>query len=73
MPTNPRYQIISIETDSGTPMQSAARVPILVTFICQKYVGPDKYFEEINDSHAREGEELLRLEEVQLMAKFDIS
>lgn len=45
MPTNPRYQITSIKLDSGTPMQSAAKCPILVSFLCRKYEGPDKYFE----------------------------
>lgn len=25
-------------------MQSAAKCPILVTFYCKKYEGPDKYF-----------------------------
>ncbi|KAL4463226.1 hypothetical protein ABPG74_007227 [Tetrahymena malaccensis] len=44
MPTNPRYQIASINLDSGAPMQSAAKCPILVTFNCRKYEGPDKYF-----------------------------
>lgn len=45
MPTNPRYQITAIKLDSGTPMQSAAKCPILVSFYCRKYEGPDKYFE----------------------------
>lgn len=26
-------------------MQSAAKCPILVSFYCRKYEGPDKYFE----------------------------
>lgn len=25
-------------------MQSAAKCPIMVTFYCRKYEGPDKYF-----------------------------
>ncbi|EGR31659.1 phosphatidylinositol 4-kinase, putative [Ichthyophthirius multifiliis] len=45
MPTNPRYQIVSIKLDSGSPMQSAAKCPIMVTFYCRKYEGPDKYFQ----------------------------
>lgn len=27
-------------------MQSAAKCPILVSFFCRKYEGPDKYFEK---------------------------
>lgn len=44
LPTNPRYQIDAIKLDSGIPMQSAAKCPILVTFYCNKYGGPDEYF-----------------------------
>ena len=46
MPTNPRCQVSSIKLDSGIPMQSAAKCPILVTFYCTRYGGPDQYFEE---------------------------
>lgn len=46
MPTNPRFQIVSIKLDSGAPMQSAAKCPILVSFCCRKFEGPDKYFEK---------------------------
>lgn len=46
MPTNPRYQITAIKLDSGAPMQSAAKCPILVSFFCRKFEGPDKYFEK---------------------------
>lgn len=63
MPTNPRYQIASINLDSGqsfrsrrydsdafdgvgAPMQSAAKCPIMVTFNCRKYEGPDRYFKK---------------------------
>ncbi len=37
MPTNPRSKIIDIVITSGCPMQSAARVPILVTFNCEEF------------------------------------
>lgn len=46
MPTNPRFQITAIKLDSGTPMQSAAKCPILVSFYCRRFEGPDKYFEK---------------------------
>lgn len=46
MPTNPRFQVDAIKLDSGMPMQSAAKCPILVTFYCIKYGGPDEYFRD---------------------------
>ena len=45
MVTNPRYRIIRIDQERGQPMQSAAKCPIMVTFICEKYEGPDTFFE----------------------------
>jgi len=41
LPTNQRCRIVGIVTSSGQPMQSAARVPILVSFETQEYEGPD--------------------------------
>lgn len=36
LPINPKLQVDSIVINSGTPMQSAAKVPILVAFKCKK-------------------------------------
>mmetsp|Transcript_35345 Transcript_35345/g.54110 ORF Transcript_35345/g.54110 Transcript_35345/m.54110 type:complete len:121 (+) Transcript_35345:1599-1961(+) len=41
LPTNQRCKVVGIVTSSGQPMQSAARVPILVSFQVQEYEGPD--------------------------------
>ena len=37
IPCSPYYKIINIKLDSGTPMQSAAKCPILVSFYCNKF------------------------------------
>lgn len=42
MPTNPKYLVEDIDPESGAPMQSKARVPMLVSFKCKKYHGPDQ-------------------------------
>lgn len=49
MPTNPDYRVTRIKTDSGRPMQSAAKCPILVSFYCRKFEGPDKYFSALKN------------------------
>lgn len=41
LPTNQKCHVVGIVTTSGAPMQSAARVPILVSFETQEYEGPD--------------------------------
>lgn len=50
LPTNPRFKVQSIKLGSGRPMQSAAKCPIMVTFNCQEFEGPDKYFEKMKTS-----------------------
>lgn len=42
LPTNQTYKVVGIVTNSGMPMQSAARVPILISFEVEDYAGPDK-------------------------------
>lgn len=42
LPTNQKCHVVGIVTTSGMPMQSAARVPILVSFEVQDYEGPDQ-------------------------------
>ena len=44
LPTNPDFKITSIVVESGSPMQSAAKVPILVAFNCEAFEGPDEFF-----------------------------
>lgn len=39
---NPKCRVKRIVTDTGTPMQSAERCPIMVTFVVESYEGPDE-------------------------------
>ena len=41
LPTNQKCRVVGIVTSSGQPMQSAARVQILVSFEVQEYEEPD--------------------------------
>eukprot|EP00347_Sterkiella_histriomuscorum_P009815 403339780 len=41
LPTNSNCRVVGIIPSSGAPMQSAARVPILVSFEVEDYPGPD--------------------------------
>lgn len=41
LPINPIFKVINISKDSGMAMQSAAKCPFLLTFLCTKYCGPD--------------------------------
>ena len=42
LPTNQTCRVVGIVTSSGQPMQSAARVPILISFEVESYQGPDR-------------------------------
>ena len=44
MITDPTYQVVDIYYDSGRAMQSAAKNPIMVSFVCRKFEGPDTFF-----------------------------
>ena len=41
LPTNSNCRVVGIVVTSGAPMQSAARVPILISFEVEDYPGPD--------------------------------
>ena len=47
VPSNPQYIISKIKLDSGRAMQSAAKCPILVSFYCKRFEGPDKYYPKL--------------------------
>ena len=35
--SNPKYKLVGINLDSGAPMQSHARVPVMVSFYCKRF------------------------------------
>ena len=41
MPTNPYLRLVSVDLESGRPMQSAAKCPFRLTFSVEKFAGPD--------------------------------
>ena len=47
VPCSPQYMIDQIKLDSGRAMQSAAKCPILVSFYCRRFEGPDKYYQNL--------------------------
>lgn len=56
LPTNQKCRVVGIVTTSGMPMQSAARVPILVSFEVQDYEGPDQDPALTNSQHGQQEE-----------------
>ena len=53
LPTNANCRVVGIVPSSGAPMQSAARVPILVSFEVEDYPGPD------NDPILKQGQDIV--------------
>ena len=67
VPSNPQYMISKIKLDSGRAMQSAAKCPILVSFYCKRFEGPDKYYpkllnKNIGDNNQKDSEEDLLID-----------
>ena len=54
VPSNPQYMISKIKLDSGRAMQSAAKCPILVSFYCKRFEGPDKYYQKLMNTSKTE-------------------
>lgn len=52
LPTNPDFRVLRIKLGSGAPMQSAAKCPIMVSFYCRRFEGPDRYFEDLKRRQA---------------------
>eukprot|EP00916_Digyalum_oweni_P011828 GHVL01019646.1.p1 GENE.GHVL01019646.1~~GHVL01019646.1.p1 ORF type:complete len:1343 (-),score=297.01 GHVL01019646.1:39-3599(-) len=46
LPTNPTRRIVGLDKSSGTPLQSAAKVPILVSFLTEPWGGVDSYVQD---------------------------
>jgi hypothetical protein len=52
MPTAPFYRVISVDMESGRPMQSAAKCPFLLTFNVSPFAGPDSIVKRLNKVQA---------------------
>jgi hypothetical protein len=52
MPTAPFYRVISVDMESGRPMQSAAKCPFLLTFNVSPFAGPDSIVKRLNKAQA---------------------
>ncbi len=47
LPTNPMKQVVSIDIDSASPMQSAAKCPYLLKLVTKSWGGPDNYLTQL--------------------------
>ncbi len=53
MPTSPFHRVISVEMESGRPMQSAAKCPFLLTFRVSPFGGPDSILRRMLKKQAK--------------------
>jgi hypothetical protein len=53
LPTNQNCKVNNIITTSGAPLQSAARVPIMISFEVEDFEGPDGYINELRTDFLR--------------------